>query len=82
MRWPLVVVIAVKWRRCWAPLPIPVILCWPLIAALLLAHAVGRQLQWRQAAGAQALLLVLGSLPGLRIDVTLTGRCRFWLWIM
>lgn len=82
MRPPLLVVLAVGRRRYWLPLLVPVVVLWPFVVPLRLAAVAGCRLTWRYAAAVYALLEVLGSLPGLRIEVARSERCRFLLWIV
>ncbi len=85
---PVLGVVGVGGRRWTVPLPLPLVLLWPLVLVPLGAAAGLERLLRPSAAGprrstvAGAVLAMLWQLSGLRIDVCTARGVRVLLWLL
>ena len=85
---PVLGVVAVGGRRWAVPLPLPLIVVWPLVLLPLgAAAALERLFRWgaegpRRPTVAGAALAMLWRLSGLRVDVRTARGVRVLLWLI
>ena len=85
---PVLGVVGVGGRRWAVPLPLPLVLLWPLVLVPLGAAAGLERLLRRSSAGrrrptvAGAVLAMLWQLSGLRIDICFARGVRVLLWLL
>ena len=83
---PTIAVLGLGGSRRWVPLPIPLVLAWPLVAVALGITAICQRIAGvhpGQAVGvARAILVALCHMSGLTVDVLTARGWRYRLWVL